>query len=87
MQFFSIFAPTIGGLLVHFFGGISVEGIRPLYFVQLIGYVGILGYVGYSLEDVDVESRVEARELVEGVLGGTIPPPVGQDNLETEGQD
>jgi len=64
MQFFSIFAPTIGGFLVHFFGGISVEGIRPLYFIQLVGYVGILGYVGYNLEDVEVESRVEARELI-----------------------
>ena len=35
MGIFSIFAPIIGGILVNFWGGISVEGIRPLYFIQL----------------------------------------------------
>lgn len=41
IQFFSVFAPTVGGLLVHLFGGISTEGIRPLYYVQLVGFTVI----------------------------------------------
>lgn len=31
----SLFAPTVAALVITFFGGISAEGIRPLYFIQL----------------------------------------------------
>jgi MFS family permease len=54
-QFFSLFAPTIGGLLVHYFGGISVEGIRPLFYIQFIGFILISSYVTLKLIDVKNE--------------------------------
>ncbi len=63
-QFFSIFAPTIGGVLVHLFGGISVEGIRPLFFIQLVGSLVISVYVALNLEDVKTIGRVKASELI-----------------------
>ncbi|MFP3952006.1 MAG: MFS transporter [Candidatus Bathyarchaeia archaeon] len=63
MQFFSIFSPTIGGLLVHFFGGISVEGIRPLYFIQLIGYSLVTIFVALKLTDVETVDSVDTREF------------------------
>jgi len=64
IQIFSIFAPSLGGILVYVFGGISVKGIRPLYFIQLIGYSLISIYVALKLEDIRTETRIEARKLI-----------------------
>jgi MFS family permease len=64
VQFFSIFAPTIGGVIVYFFGGISVEGIRPLYFIQLIGFVSISIFVSLKLEDVELKEGEQKRGFV-----------------------
>jgi MFS family permease len=63
-QFFSIFAPSIGGVLVYFFGGISVEGIRPLYLIQLIGFIFLTIYVALRLEEKAVSSGFKTKELV-----------------------
>ena len=63
IQFFSVFAPTAGGLLVHLFGGISTEGIRPLYYVQLVGFTVILFYVWRNLEEVEPTGEAEAGKL------------------------
>ncbi len=65
IQFFSIFAPTIGGILVHLFGGISVKGIRPLYFVQLVGVIAVSTYVSLRLEDEETGEKVKVGELLE----------------------
>ena len=64
IQLFSIFAPTIGGILVHFFGGISAEGIRPLYLIQLIGFSAIGIYVSLKLEDIEPEKDAQAMEFL-----------------------
>ena len=64
MQFFSIFAPTIGGIIVHLSGGISVQGIRPLYFIQLVGFAAISIYVALNLEDVETEGSFRTSELI-----------------------
>lgn len=32
----SLIAPTLAALIITYFGGISVEGIRPLYWIQLV---------------------------------------------------
>lgn len=64
IQIFSIFAPSIGGILVYLFGGISVKGIRPLFFIQLIGYSLISIYVALKLEDIKPETRIEARKFI-----------------------
>jgi len=63
-QFLAIFAPTIGGALVHLSGGISIKGIRPLYFIQLIGFTAISIYVARNLEDVETHKSVEASKMI-----------------------
>jgi MFS family permease len=64
MQVFSIMAPTIGGVLVYYFGGISVEGIRPLYYIQLIGFTAVSVYVSFKLEDVTTKIVADVREFL-----------------------
>ncbi|MCS7384581.1 MAG: MFS transporter [archaeon GB-1867-097] len=64
IQLFSIFAPTIGGILVSLFGGISVEGIRPLYYIQLLGFIIISIYVALSLEDIRFRAETAARSIL-----------------------
>ncbi len=65
MRVFSVFAPTIGGLLVHLFGGISVDGIRPLYYVQLIGFSAVSLFVILKLEDIDADRKVQPSNFME----------------------
>ena len=66
IQLFSIVAPTVGGLLVHYFGGISVEGIRPLYYIQLVGHILLTIYVAIRIEDVRAEAVAHVRGFFEG---------------------
>ncbi|MCW3989639.1 MAG: MFS transporter [Candidatus Bathyarchaeota archaeon] len=63
-QFLAIFAPTIGGALVHLSGGISIQGIRPLYFIQLVGYTAVSIYVARNLEDVETQKSVQPNKLI-----------------------
>jgi MFS family permease len=64
ISFFSIFAPSLGGFLVHRFGGISVEGIRPLYYIQLIGFVVISIYVFLKLIDTETPRGIITKDFV-----------------------
>ncbi|MCS7364558.1 MAG: MFS transporter [archaeon GB-1867-035] len=66
MQLFSVTAPTIGGFLVYLFGGISVEGIRPLYYIQLVGIIIVSIYVAFSLEDIRFSAEMGARRILAG---------------------
>jgi MFS family permease len=63
-QFLAIFAPTIGGILVHYFGGISVEGIRPLYYIQLFGFSAVSLYVALNLEEVETNGSLQTSEMI-----------------------
>ena len=63
-QFLAIFAPTIGGAIVHLSGGISIRGIRPLYFIQLVGFTAVSIYVARNLEDVETHKSVQPNELI-----------------------
>jgi len=63
-QFLAIFAPTIGGALVHLSGGISIQGIRPLYFIQLAGFIAVSIYVARNLEDIEPQKSVQANKLI-----------------------
>ena len=63
-QFLAIFAPTIGGAIVHLSGGISIQGIRPLFFIQLVGFTAISIYVARNLEDVEPQKSVQANKLI-----------------------
>ena len=64
MEVFGIFAPTIGGIVIYLLGGISVESIRPLYFIQLIGFVAITIYTSSKLQDVVIDTSVKVRDLL-----------------------
>jgi MFS family permease len=65
MRVFSVFAPTIGGLIVHLFGGISVEGIRPLYYIQLVGFSAVSLFVIWKLDDIDVDRNERRSNFLE----------------------
>ena len=49
----SIFAPAIAAILIGIFGGISVEGIRPLYWIQLIGGVILYIIMIFTLTEIE----------------------------------
>ena len=44
-------APLIAAYLVTLFGGMTVEGIRPLYDIQFVGYVLIFFVVAFQLRE------------------------------------
>jgi MFS family permease len=46
----NIFAPLVAGILVTHYGGINANGIRPLYFIQLVLTIFVLAYMYWSLE-------------------------------------
>jgi MFS family permease len=48
----SLAAPTIAALLIAFFGGISSEGIRPLYWIQFITRCGLFVYIVVQLTEI-----------------------------------
>jgi len=64
MRIFSVFAPTIGGVLVKLFGGISVEGIRPLYYIQLVGVSAVSLFVIWKLEDIETDGRATPSNFI-----------------------
>lgn len=49
----SILAPTIAAFLISFFGGISVKGIRPLYWIQFAGQCIVFLFVYTQMAEVD----------------------------------
>jgi MFS family permease len=44
-------SPLIAAYLVSLFGGITVEGIRPLYYIQFVGYGLIFAFVAAQLRE------------------------------------
>ena len=60
----SVFAPTIGGIIVYLFGGISVEGIRPLYFIQLVGFSIVSLFVILKLEDIKTGNKTRPSNFI-----------------------
>lgn len=47
-----IIAPIPAALIIDYFGGLTVEGIRPLFYLRLVGLVLIYGYVYLKLDNV-----------------------------------
>jgi MFS family permease len=47
----SMVAPLVAAWLVTAFGGMTVEGIRPLYYIRFVGYGLILLFVAAQLRD------------------------------------
>ncbi len=44
-SFSKILAPILGSFLITIFGGLTLEGIRPMYYVQIICYTGIFVFM------------------------------------------
>jgi MFS family permease len=47
----SLIAPLIAAYLITLFGGLTVEGIRPLYYLRFVGYGFVLLLVGVQLRE------------------------------------
>ncbi|MCW4048429.1 MAG: MFS transporter [Candidatus Bathyarchaeota archaeon] len=57
-QILGLLSPIPAAMLIEYFGGLSVEGIRPLYYFRLIGLTILYGYVYWKLMDVEPSIRV-----------------------------
>jgi MFS family permease len=75
-QLVGITAPIPAALLVGYFGGLNVEGIRPLFFMRTVGLALLYAYVYTRLDDVPPQPRPEKssvlqdfREVLEGGKG------------------
>ena len=78
----NIFAPMIAAVIVTTFGGINAEGIRPLYYIQLVLGISVLLFITLKLQPLphidqkkdDLSSRrggfiQDFRDLFEGEKG------------------
>jgi MFS family permease len=49
---FSLVAPMMAAFIVTYYGGINVQGIRPLYFIQLLSITLVIAFVILRLEEL-----------------------------------
>lgn len=75
-QIAMLISPIPAALIAEHFGGLTVEGIRPLYFIRLSGLVVLYLYVYYKLTDVPPQPRSKEstflkdyRQVLEGKEG------------------
>jgi MFS family permease len=52
----SLFMPIVAAAIVSFYGGITVQGIRPLYFTQLLIIFAAAALIVFKLEELRVRS-------------------------------
>jgi len=64
---FSIVAPLIAATLVTAFGGMTAEGIRPLYTIRFVGYGLVFLFVAAQLREVG-QARVAGASTVAGFI-------------------
>ena len=57
-------SPLLAAYLVTHFGGMTVEGIRPLYYIQVVGYVLVLLVVALQLREPQRERLEDAKAKV-----------------------
>jgi MFS family permease len=55
----TLLSPTIAALLVTLFGGMNVEGIRPLYWIQFVSQILFLVYVALKMTEMERPKREE----------------------------
>jgi MFS family permease len=56
----SMIAPLVAAWLVTASGGLTVEGIRPLYYIRFVGYVLVFLFVAAQLKELRATGRAEA---------------------------
>jgi MFS family permease len=60
-QIFGLVSPIPAAILVNRFGGLTLEGIRPLFFLRFAGLFLIYGFVYWKLSDILPEPRKSKR--------------------------
>lgn len=60
-QTLGLLSPIPAAMIINYFGGISVEGIRPLYYLRLVGMIILYGYVYWNL--LDEEPRIKGGKM------------------------
>jgi len=75
-QVAGLISPIPAALLVERFGGLTVEGVRPLYFIRLFGLAALYIFVYLNLRDVPPQPRSKEgtflqdfREVFQGKEG------------------
>ena len=48
----SFFAPMVTAFLITYFGGMSVEGLRPVYVIQFVGRTAMLMFLVWQLKEI-----------------------------------
>ncbi len=56
-QILGLIGPIPAAMVIEYFGGISVSGIRPLYYLRLIGTIILYGYIYWNLLDVVPQTK------------------------------
>ena len=65
----SALAPMTAAAIVSAFGGINVQGIRPLYLVQLGAITLIMVFVIFALEELHIQRTAGERVMDQGKSG------------------
>ena len=52
-----LISPLIAAFIINIMGGLNVEGIRPLYYIRLVGLIIIYSYVYVSVNNVTPVTR------------------------------
>jgi len=64
----ALISPMVAALIVTWFGGISVEGVRPLYYLQFLGFCLILALIlRWFIEPEKRINRIEASSFLDGL--------------------
>jgi Na+/melibiose symporter-like transporter len=74
-QVLGLLSPIPAALLVNHFGGLNVDGIRPLFVMRLAGMICVYGYVYLRLTDVLPQPRKDSKvdflgDMAEVMKGG-----------------
>jgi MFS family permease len=64
-QILGLISPIPAAMVIEYFGGISVEGIRPLYYFRLVGTVVLYGYIYWNLLDVEPQTKRGKTKFLE----------------------
>ena len=58
-----IFAPILAALLIDYFGGLTVQGIKPMYYIRFIGLVIVYAYVYKNLDNIPPRPRPKGEKV------------------------
>jgi MFS family permease len=62
----ALFAPISATLLITWFGGITTDNIKCLYWIQLVAMIGLFLYVTTNLTEIVRERRVDNKSFLNG---------------------